>query len=104
MLTEVKPDGTWSVKDVDFKDCKGGMYGALCKLRDYEATGLEPDDFMGDEYKKKRLYKVHYTDSTGLHVIYCESRKNAEFTADLLREKGLDAGVNQWSWHALIEI
>jgi len=104
MLTEVKPDGTWSVKDVDFKDCKGGMYGALCKLRDYEKTGLEPDDFMGDEYEKKLLYKVHYTDSTGLHVIYCESRKNAEFTADLLRKKGLDAGVNQWSWHALIEI
>ena len=40
MLTKKNPDGTWSVKGIDFKDCTGNMYGALCKLRDYEKTGL----------------------------------------------------------------
>lgn len=44
MLTEIKPDGTWSVKGIDFKECTSEMYGALCKLRDYERSGFEPDD------------------------------------------------------------
>ena len=51
MLTKKNPDGTWSVQGIDFKDCKGDMYGALCKLRDYEKTGLEPSDF--DRIRRK---------------------------------------------------
>ncbi len=44
MLTKTNPDGTWSCKGVDFNELKGNMYGALCKLRDYEESGFEPDD------------------------------------------------------------
>lgn len=29
---------------MDFNELKGNMYGALCKLRDYEKSGFEPDD------------------------------------------------------------
>ncbi len=52
MLTETRPDGSWSVSGIDFKDCKGNMYGALCRLRDYEKTGLNPEDFRSDSYEK----------------------------------------------------
>lgn len=44
MLTKINSDGTWNCQGVDFKEVKGDMYGALCKLRDYEKSGLEPDD------------------------------------------------------------
>ncbi len=44
MLTKINSDGTWSCQGVDFKELKGNMYGALCKLRDYEKSGFEPDD------------------------------------------------------------
>ena len=44
MLTKINPDGTWSCQGVDFKELKGNMYGALCKLRDYEKSGFEPND------------------------------------------------------------
>lgn len=45
MLTTTNSDGTWSCRDVDLKKgVSSGVYGALCKLRDYEARGFEPDD------------------------------------------------------------
>ncbi|MDE6780857.1 MAG: hypothetical protein K2J40_05290 [Ruminococcus sp.] len=44
MLTKINPDGTWSCRGVDFSEVSGNLYGALCKLRDYEKSGFEPDD------------------------------------------------------------
>ena len=44
MLTKTNPDGTWSCQGVDFKEVNGNLYGALCKLRDYEKSGFEPED------------------------------------------------------------
>ncbi len=48
MLTNSKSDGSWSVigsngKEIPWKDVPVLLYGALCKLRDYEKTGLSPD-------------------------------------------------------------
>ena len=53
-LTEVKKNGEWALKGVKWKKlCTGKkitlkvrekLYGALCKLRDYENTGLSPED------------------------------------------------------------
>lgn len=48
-LTEVSPSGSWSVKGNDGKKLSWGavtheVYGALCKLKDYEDTGLSPHD------------------------------------------------------------
>ncbi len=44
MLTKINPDGTWSCQGVEFNELKGNIYGALCKLRDYEKSRFEPDD------------------------------------------------------------
>lgn len=44
MLTKTNPDGTWSCQGVDLSEVRGNLYGALCKLRDYEKSGFEPDD------------------------------------------------------------
>ena len=44
MFTKTNPDGTWSCHGVDFSEISGNLYGALCKLRDYEKSGFEPDD------------------------------------------------------------
>ena len=104
MLTQKSPDGTWSVKGIDFKDCTGNMYGALCKLRDYEATGLEPDDFRSDRYEKKYLYKINYFDKNEFHTIYCETKEDADRMYDILKGAGFKSvGVNVWGWQAFIE-
>ncbi len=42
-LTWKKEDGTWGLINADIKECPREFYGALCKLKDYEETGLEPD-------------------------------------------------------------
>jgi len=42
MLTKTNPDGTWSCLGVKFSEVRGNLYGALCKLRDYEKSGFEP--------------------------------------------------------------
>lgn len=44
MLTKTNPDGTWSCQGVDFSEVRGNLYGALCKLRDYEKSGFKPDE------------------------------------------------------------
>ena len=60
MLTKTKPDGTWNVigadgKEIPWKDVPNGLYGAICKLRDYEKTGLSPDTIEITRDENKRL-------------------------------------------------
>lgn len=53
-LTERNGTGTWQIKGVEWDSLKTGqiitkeiqekLYGALCKLKDYEDTGLQPED------------------------------------------------------------
>lgn len=43
-LTYKNPDGTWGLNNgYDIKKVPRELYGALCKLKDYEETGLDPD-------------------------------------------------------------
>ena len=52
-LTEKRDNGSWKLKGVDWKQIAPGavitkktwekLYGALWKLKDYEKTGLSPD-------------------------------------------------------------
>ena len=47
MFTKTKPDGKWCVlgsdgKEIPWKDVPNELYGAICKLRDYEQTKLSP--------------------------------------------------------------
>ncbi|HCF82685.1 MAG TPA: hypothetical protein DER68_01570, partial [Ruminococcaceae bacterium] len=60
MLTKTKPDGTWNVigavgKEIPWKDVPTELYGAICKLRDYEKTGLSPDTIEITRDENKRL-------------------------------------------------
>ena len=55
-LTEKKDNGHWSLKGVSWDDLKPGavltektwqkLYGALWKLKDYEDTGVNPDELV----------------------------------------------------------
>lgn len=52
-LTQKDDSGNWSLKGLPWKDTYAGqvitrnteekIYGALCKLRDYEESGLDPE-------------------------------------------------------------
>ena len=46
-VTYEKKDGTWGIKNVEWKDVPNELYGALSKLRDYERTGASPDEVKG---------------------------------------------------------
>lgn len=59
-LTKTKPDGSWSVigsdgEEIPWKDIPNELYGAICKLRDYEKTGLSPDTIAITRDENKRL-------------------------------------------------
>lgn len=42
-LTFSSVTGDWGLKGYDIKQVPGPLMGAMCKLRDYEKTGLSPD-------------------------------------------------------------
>lgn len=45
-LTWKNPDGTWGLKNMDIQDVSRELYGAVCKLKDYEETGLMPEQIV----------------------------------------------------------
>ena len=53
-LTIKEPSGKWFIRGVDFQSLPPTVYGALCKLLDYEETGLDPYDVghMKDEMER----------------------------------------------------
>ena len=63
-LTEIDSQGNWSLKGVQWQQLYVGqiiteevrerIYGALCKLLDYEETGLSPDDVERLLYVQER--------------------------------------------------
>lgn len=63
-LTEIDSQGNWSLKGVQWQQLHVGqiiteevrerIYGALCKLLDYEETSLSPDDVERLLYEQKR--------------------------------------------------
>ena len=63
-LTEIDSQGNWSLKGVQWRQLYVGQIiteevrericGALCKLLDYEETGLSPDDVERLLYDQKR--------------------------------------------------
>lgn len=54
-LTWKNPDGTWGLKNIDIKEVPKELYGAICKLKDYEETGLMPEQIveMDELYAEK---------------------------------------------------
>lgn len=66
-LTEKRDNGSWKLKGVDWKQIAPGavitkktwekLYGALWKLKDYEKTGLSPDqvsELQGETQEQAR--------------------------------------------------
>ena len=52
MLTKINPDGTWSCRGVNMGNIEGNLYGALCKLRDYEKSGLDRNQKAAEAFEK----------------------------------------------------
>ena len=68
-LTEKKDSGHWSLKGVSWDDLKPGtvltkkilekLYGALWKLKDYEDTGLSPEEVERvNDFEKSQTYRA----------------------------------------------
>lgn len=60
-LTWKNPNGDWGIKGVELGRLDGVVYGALCKLLDYENTGLSPIDvdflkYEADYWKGKHRW------------------------------------------------
>lgn len=88
-LTEVNKDGKWRLKGLLWSDTETGkiitqntnekIYGALCKLRDYENTGITPDQLqvINEEYQKmaKELAELRKQNSKNPYkvgdTVYC---------------------------------
>ena len=91
MLTKREPDGSWSVEGIDDITKVGpAVYGALCKLKDYEKTGLNPGDFRSDSYEVKYMYKVNEEES-----------KEMQLNLEALGYK--DVVRNIFFWQVLVE-
>lgn len=64
-------DGEWGLVNGDVKNVPTEIYGALCKLKDYENTGLSPDQIYQidtmyeDKCKEVALLKKEYGSSEG---------------------------------------
>lgn len=50
-LTWKKPNGEWGVRGVDLSALPPALYGAMCRLRDFEERAEDPDalDLLLDE-------------------------------------------------------
>lgn len=58
MLTWTK-DGEWGLNGMDIKDVPNNLYGAVCKLHNYEIIGLEPEEIeMLDELYLEKCKEV----------------------------------------------
>ena len=65
-LTEKRNNGSWGLKGVDWKQITPGaeitdevwrkLYGALCRLKDYEDTGLMPDEIERMKGKERQQW------------------------------------------------
>ena len=55
-FTYKEPSGTWGVHGEEFRNMSQTMYGAMCKLLDYEETGLSPDEV---ERIQLQLEEIH---------------------------------------------
>ena len=52
-ITYDTPQGEWGINGINIKDVPRPLYGAMCKLHEYEKTGLDPDDI----YEMDKMYR-----------------------------------------------
>lgn len=66
-LTIKEPSGKWFIRGVDFQSLPPTVYGALCKLLDYEETGLDPDQV---DRMKDTMEQIHIGSKVQGYEIY----------------------------------
>lgn len=70
-LTYKNPDGTWGMNNgFDMHKVPSELYGALWKLKDYEESGLDPEEVM--EYKELGVAPVQLLKIDKLYKEKCE--------------------------------
>ncbi len=101
-LTWKNPDGTWGLNNMDIKDVPKELYGVVCKLKDYEETGLMPEQMveMDELYTEKcrevaKLQKELEAEQYDNRWILCEDGKNMpeEHDSIFAKFKGTDKWV-----------
>ncbi len=75
-LTKKDDSGNWSLKGLPWKDTYVGqvitrnteekIYGALCKLRDYEESGLDPEQVQQLKERDTAKKPIKTTEETGI--------------------------------------
>ena len=73
-FTYKEPSGTWGVHGEEFRNMSQTMYGAMCKLLDYEETGLSPDDVEEIQYQLEQVHigqKIDGYEIFGMFNGYC---------------------------------
>lgn len=75
-LTKKDDSGNWSLKGLPWKDTYVGqvitrnteekIYGALCKLRDYEESGLDPKQVQQLKERDTAKKPIKTTEETGI--------------------------------------
>ena len=70
-LTYKNQDGTWGMNNgYDMHKVPSELYGALWKLRQYEESGLSPEEVM--EYKKLGLTPEQIREIDKLYLEKCQ--------------------------------
>ena len=57
---------------------------------------------MAKEYTQNSMWLVHYGNATINKALF-DTKEAAEEFAEMMKEKGVYAGVNVWMWDVLIE-
>lgn len=101
-LTEVDECGNWSLKGVAWKNLYVGsvitpdvaekLYEALCKLKDYEETGVNPETVE----KMAEIYSKHTSYLEKMAEIYSSSTYSVLMPEPWEPEKKLE---NDWKRH-----
>ena len=86
MLTQKDAQGNWSVNGIRWDEIRpgnviteemvGALYGALWKLKDYEDTGLEPDEVDYMQFKAARRQETDISELS--EAISRQARKTQE--------------------------
>lgn len=101
-MTVKKPDGSWSVKYNDGKkipwdEVEHRIYGALCKLIDYEETGLSPEEVENMKAEKEWIPVSEAVPANDENVlVYVEHGKAGNLQFDGAYENGFFDSVAGW--------
>lgn len=115
-LTYSNPDGTWGLANGDITKVPKEYYGAICKLKDYENSGLDPQQLEElDELYRAKCEELAAVQKRGIPIatikinkedlqkIVDEKMKDYETTIEYnvkaIRSKAIDELKNEVIMH-----